>query len=308
MSLPPRYWAVGVFTLLYLVFALVREAQRSRRLKDLKPRPDDVPLALWRLYREYLAGRLNVPLLEALRLCAPKGLDIGLINTAVCLEVAAGRYSQALLWRGLWSVAKPSEYELLVRINEAEALANLGRFEESLAWIDREGSQSLTIAGIAAHRAWCLAALGRPDEGRAALSKGKPRSLGREYRSEWHFSEAAIAVASAQWDEAAGALERAELFARRASTKRNLSFMNGMRLASQGRHQEALPHFERGASSIYVGQGGDALLTWGDSLMALGRHDEAQRVWALCVDRDPQAPSATAAQLRLENNLMIRSG
>lgn len=301
MSQSNRLWLIGIAMLLWLAFTLITGGQRRTRFDGLKPLPADVPVGLWRLYRQYLDGHLNVPLLEALRGQAQKGLDLNFINIAICLEVASGRYEQALKWRELWTGGKPDETELLVRINEAEALANLGRLEDSLAWIDREGAEALTRAGIAAHRAWCLASLGRPDEGTAVLSKAKPSDLGHDYQSEWYLSAAAIEVAARRWEGAADALGSAERCAKRASTKRNISFGRGRLLAAQGLHLEALPHFEQGASAVYVGQGGDALLAWGDSLRALVRDDDARRAWELCIERDPQAPAAATARTRVES-------
>ena len=270
------------------------------RLKRLSPRPEDVEAALVLLFQDYFGGKLNPSLLESLYACTEKGLPVRHANLAICMEVASGRYAEALRWRDrCHEAALKGEEELLLRINEAEAMANLGRIDEALSRIDREPTHSLTIAGAAAHRAWCAALLGRPEQGAAELSKASAGQLGLPFRSEWHLAEAAVFVAARRWLEADHALKKAKLFAMRASTKRNVHFSRGLLLAAQERHLEALTHFEQGAKAKYVGQGGDALLAWGDCLAALSRNADARRAWALCAERDPQAPAAATARSRL---------
>ena len=252
------------------------------------------------VFDEYVAGRLNPALLEALRASALNGIGARTALMAVCVEVAAGRYEEALLWRPLCSEPDDGrESELILRINEAEAMANLGQVEEALQWVSAQARLPFTIAGTAAHLAWCLALLNRPEDAALALKEGNASDLNYQFRSEWHLAEAAVALSARRWDEAEHALLKAEHDAHRASTRRNVHFSRGLLLAAQGRHQEALPHFEKGAGSVYVGQGGDALLTWGDSLKMLGREEEARSAWRLCSSRDPQAPAAARALARL---------
>lgn len=305
----PRGWDGGVNSvmggllvaaLIWLIVAIVLEERLKARLRRLTPTAADVPSAMRLLFDEYAKGRMNPAAMYALRGCAVRGLGLSTVNVAVCLDVAAGRYVEALSWRELCEAADlKGEKELLLRINEAEAMANLGRVEESIAWLNREPQKSLTIAGVACHRAWCLATLGRVDEARTELAKTTPCQLGLMFRNEWHLTAAAIAIASHQWADAEKALVKARRAAMRASTKRNVDYGRGLLLSAQGRHQEALPHFQQGAAAEYLGQGGQALLAWGDSLAALGRNAEARHAWGLCLERDPQAPAAQAARSRL---------
>jgi tetratricopeptide (TPR) repeat protein len=274
------------------------------RLRRLVPRPDDVPWALSYLCAEYLQGRINPEALAALRACASPGmLLLWNVNEAVCMEIAAGRYVEALTWRAVCPPARlRGEGELLLRINEAEAMANLGRIEESLAWINRSATApGLTSAGSAAHRAWCLAMLKRPAEAEQALSEDTPENLPEPYRSEWYLSKAAAAIAGRKWEDASAALADADELASRASSVRNVHFTRGLLFAAQGLPQEALPHFEAGAKHPYAGQGGDALLSWGETLALLGRQDDARQAWSLCVERDSQSPAAAVARTRLES-------
>lgn len=286
--------------LAWLTIALVLEARLQARLRRLTPLEADVGPGVTFVFDEYVAGRLNPALLEALRACAVNGIGTRTALMAVSVEVAAGRYQEALLWRALCSEPGDGhESELILRINEAEAMANLGRVEEALHWVSAEASLPFTIAGTAAHRAWCLALLNRPDDAALALQEGSANNLNYQFRSEWHLAEVAVALSARRWDEAEHALLKAEHNAHRASTGRNVHYSRGLLLAAQGRHQDALPHFEKGAACIYVGQGGEALLTWGDSLKTLGRDEEARSAWRLCSSRDPQAPAAARALARL---------
>ncbi len=297
------------------------------RLKRLEPRSEDLPRAIDHLFAEYCLGRLDGAQLAALRRSA-SSISLEALNRVVCLEVAAGRYEEALSWRSLCPALPSKSLEMILRVNEGEAMANLGRTEESLAWLVSEPDPELTkritteamlehatngvarldgeptmdrvaLAGASCHRAWCLATLGRIQAAEAALREATPEDLPLLFRSEYFLSAAAIERAAGRWDDAARALHEAETRAARSSTIRNVHFGRGLLLAAQSKHVESLEHFEKGAQCEYVGQDGDALLAWGDALATLGRHDEAKKAWTLCSERDPQSPSAASARARL---------
>jgi hypothetical protein len=77
------------------------------------------------LWCDYLCGEVNPKLLERTRSLRPGLFGGEVLNRLVCLEVAAGRYRQALEWRSRWHWAKGDSSFLasLLLINEAEALA-----------------------------------------------------------------------------------------------------------------------------------------------------------------------------------------
>lgn len=251
------------------------------------------------LWDEYLQGRVHPEVLA--RLARPASLDGNVQNTLVCLEVAAGRYREALAWHevpvhGVWS----DEGRGLVRLNVAEALACLGRLEDSLAMTDFPASTwGLLEAGVAAHRAWVLAELGRIDEARATLERSAAQrtELG-DFEAEWHFSAFVVALAARDFMSAGHALDAAAACAVRGSSERNVHFLRGRLEFARGDVAAAVAHFERGGALPYLGQGGAALLEWGDALAQLGREEEARAIWARCVRDDPQSPSAIAAARR----------
>jgi tetratricopeptide (TPR) repeat protein len=189
-----------------------------------------------------------------------------------------------------------------VKINEAEALACLGQWQAALDHVAVESPNVFTTAGLSAHRAWVLAELGRLDEARVELARGKPHLgvLGA-FRAEWHFSRFAIEFAARDWSQANLALLEAEMYAARETTRRNLHFLRGRLACARGDDQEALKHFGRGSQSVYRWQGGAALLEWGDALARLGRREDARVVWNECLIRDPQSPAAELARSRLDN-------
>jgi tetratricopeptide (TPR) repeat protein len=305
----PETWPVLIVGVLLFWLAVefgLRRAMRLR-LEKLEPRAGDVARAIDFLYQQYVAGLTNAEQLSALR-SVTTDVSFWTANKAVCIEVAAGRYTEALSWRELCPDAPAvRDMELLLRVNEAEAMVNLGRVEESLAWIAHEPALDFVRAGMGCHRAWCFTILNRLDDAAASLAQTPAGDLGEQYESEWHLTAAALATSAADWSKAEAALKEAASLAVRASTKRNIDFARGMLLAAQSRHHDSLVHFERGASAQYTGQGGAALLAWGDSLKAVGREEEARRAWLLCAQRDPQSPAAARAQSRLADSSQIRA-
>ena len=90
----------------------------------------------------------------------------------------------------------------------------------------------------------------------------------------------------------------------RVSSRRNALAISGRVAAAMHDWTEAERMFRAAALHPYRGQGGDALLLWGDVLSRLGRLDEARRAYALAVERDPQSESAQLAQARSATALL----
>lgn len=77
------------------------------------------------------------------------------VHLLICVDVAMGRYSRVMDRRRQWALEND---HTIIRINEAEALANLGRWEESLEHVrDLLKTTGLTLTGAALHNAWVLA-------------------------------------------------------------------------------------------------------------------------------------------------------
>jgi tetratricopeptide (TPR) repeat protein len=120
------------------------------------------------------------------------------------------------------------------------------------------------------------------------------------YRCEFFFTRAAALLALHRYGEARRAAEEGLERARRVSSTRNGLFLLGRIALAAERLEEALRFFEAGATHpTYKGQGGDALLAWGDCLEKLGRHEEARVAWGLVLERDAQSGAAWEAQARL---------
>ncbi|MDC3955398.1 tetratricopeptide repeat protein [Polyangium jinanense] len=225
-------------------------------------------------------------------------LALHVVNMLVCVDVAAGRYERALARRGPWSLAQD---DAILCVNEAEALANLGRWEESLAHVRRalDAEDALARTGAALHGAWVLGARGRAEEARAWFALAREADLPLDFRSEYHFAEAFLCLAEGDPASARRAVLRGDAIAKRASSRRNALFLLGRIDAREGRFEEALARFEAGARHVFRGQGGDGLLAWGDTLASLGRAERAAEAWRLVIKRDPESYAAALARERL---------
>lgn len=300
--------ACTVLAVLAVVGLLISDWLKKRQLVRIQngdwrgASTREIATALW---QAYFHGLVEPSHLERLaKLPAPFFFLGQTINQFICLDIAAGRYHQALEWRGRWRWKKRAlgDEDEVLRVNEAEALACLGRHEEALARAPHEAAShfGLLVAGVAAHRAWVLAELGRVEEARRehAVHVGASSALG-PYLAEWHLSRFAVEFAAGAWDAAAAALDQAAGTAVRESSKRNVHFLRGRLAFARGQLDEAVKHFELGAASPYRWQGGPAWLDYGDALQRLGREVEARTAWQHCVERDGQSPAAATARQRL---------
>lgn len=77
------------------------------------------------LMAQYRAGLLHPEALEAAKQLSPPWFDplVLALNKFVCVDVASGRYREALEWRAHWAAKLAGDNDALLRINEAEALA-----------------------------------------------------------------------------------------------------------------------------------------------------------------------------------------
>jgi tetratricopeptide (TPR) repeat protein len=225
------------------------------------------------------------------------------LNAAVDARVARGDYLGALELPRLFGARDADTASaLLVRINLAEAEYNLGRWSE--AWDRLRGLDPLAAAfpiaraGLSQQRAWIAAHQGRADEALHHLRRAELGDLPPRYHAEHFFTGAVAQIAAGDLACADRCARAGERLAVRVSSRRNALAIRGRVAAAMQRWSEAERLFRAAALHPYRGQGGDAMLFWGDVLSRLGRLDEAARAYALAIDRDPQSESAQLARSR----------
>lgn len=235
----------------------------------------------------------------------------GFANTAINTFINAGLYHEALDVERRWEYPEdhlvvelgPDEQRALAQLNLCEAVYNLGDWaaasERLRAVEETEADEPLLRHAFLLQRAWILAQTGRGAEALATLEPLDRRCLPRVYWSEVAFTRAAVLKVLQRYDEAEKEAREGLALARRVSSTRNGLFMLGHIARAAGRLEEAARHFEAGASHPYKGQGGDALLAWGDCLERLGQGARAREAWRLVLERDPQSAAAGEAASRL---------
>ena len=276
------------------------------------PLEDWMRASLWRmdLYALSALGETEAAVAGARRLAVHAKADgcVDCANCVVNLFINAGLYLEALAiekgWQGPSEPQTPhAEQEwALVRFNLVEAVYNLGGWEAALARLNALEEVARRHPFLwnffPVQRAWILAHTGRGTEALDALRQVDWRGVPPEYRSEVCFTRAAALLALRRYDEAHQEASAGLKLALRASSTRNGLFLLGRIAHAAGRREEALRFFEAGARHPYKGQGGDALLAWGDCLDELGRHEEAREAWRLVLDRDKQSGAAWEATSR----------
>ncbi len=233
-----------------------------------------------------------------------------LVNTATDLYVNAGRYREALRIPTRWSkvarTAGRKRDELafaLTRINQAEALHNLGDDERALdrlAAVERlvHGSP-YALSGLHCLRAWVLVHRGKLRRAREELGKVQLKTL-KDYEAEVLFTWAALERESGNLERA---LEQAELgraHAGRASSQRNGKFMVASILALMKLDERALAMFRAAVDCSYTAQAGDGLLRFGSFLERKRDFEAARRVYRLVLERDRESIAATRAREAIE--------
>jgi tetratricopeptide (TPR) repeat protein len=227
------------------------------------------------------------------------------LNAAVDARVARGDYRGALeLPRAFAARDADTASALLIEINLAEAEYNLGRWSE--AWDRLRGLDPLAAAfpiaraGLAQQRAWIAAHDGRAGEALHQWRRAELGDLPRQYHAEHFFTGAVAQIAAGDLAEAERCARAGARMAVRVSSRRNALAICGRVAIAMQEWTDAERLFRAAALHPYRGQGGDALLFWGDVLSRLGRLDEARRAYGLAIDRDPQSESAQLARTRMD--------
>jgi len=231
-------------------------------------------------------------------------------NLVVETLIWAGRYRDALAIESAWPPEEAAELldspfgpYALVQINLAEALYNLGNWDEAwtrLTRLDESAKSSpITHSGLRVQRAWIAAHQGRGAQAWEFLCGVRRRDFPAVYRSEYHYARAATLLVLGRAVEARDEVQDGLDVAKRPSSIRNGFFMRGRVELTLGNLEQAERWFRQGAAHPYHGQGGDGLLLWGDCLERQGRLEEARKAWELVLVRDPESESANSARPRL---------
>jgi tetratricopeptide (TPR) repeat protein len=227
------------------------------------------------------------------------------VNMGVDLYVHAGLYRRALDLTERWSeAARVHGRELdaiscaITRINQAEALHNLGHDDAALARLESvaevaEGDP-LAISGLRCLRAWILVHRGALEAARSELSLVDWAALS-DYHAELNYTWAAL---ERECGDSKRALEHAETglrLARVASSRRNGKLLVAELAARAGDEARARDLFADAIGSNYRGQGGQGLLRY--AKLSSTRDDvEVDHILELVLERDPESRFAVEAR------------
>jgi tetratricopeptide (TPR) repeat protein len=231
-------------------------------------------------------------------------------STAVDIYNFAGHYLEALAVTETWSASRWAELArggppifVMLRANLAEALYNLGRWDEALEYMADLDSMAarrpFTAAILAMQRSWILSHRGQGAEALGALGGTDVTAFAPPWRSEWHYARCAALLACGRIADSRVEAQAGLAVALRAASTRNGWFLLGHVAELDGALEPACELFQRGADHAYRRQGGASLLAWGDILVKRGRLDEARTAWALASERDPESEAAGRARERL---------
>lgn len=222
------------------------------------------------------------------------------VNLAIDVFVTAGLYSEALLVPDRWPehvLAQARERDpmsfALAKINQAEALNNLGRPDDALAVLDSVAAEAvgpeLARGGWSCLRAWILVHLGRIDEARALLRDVDTPSLHDRYAPEIAYTRAALEREAGNFDSALNHARCGLDCAVRASSVRNGLFLVADLAARLGGGRLAREKFQEALGHPYKAQSADGLLRFAGFLEQLGETREAAWVRQLAAQQDPQS-------------------
>lgn len=248
---------------------------------------------------------------EYLRAAKKWGLSWDLLNLTVETYIHVGRYAEALQADTLWpppavgSRAGSRDNQALVVINQAEALYNLGRWDEAWTSIqpllkstDRQAP--IVRSGVHTQAGWIAIHQGHLELAEQHLDQAKAEDLPVIYQSELPYTRAMLRLAQGERHSAMAGARAGFAQAKRASSVRNGLFLLARCESAFGHWEQALDLCSQAASHVYKGQGGDGLLFWGDLLAQTDRLTEARVAWGLAVERDPESESAAIARSRLQ--------
>lgn len=234
------------------------------------------------------------------------------VNCAVNAMINAGSYKEALRLKARWNTdflerarrRHPDGY-LLVQVNLAEALYNLGRFRcakrllEDITPECNERGSRLVRAGLIVQKAWLSVLMGDPVGALEKMVTVNERHLPRNYRAEVHFTRAAALRDVGRLHEAKMEALRGLKLSRRASSTRNALFMLGSVAAEDGQPERAIELLEEGATHSYRAQGAEGLVLLGDQYRRVGRNPQSKQAYVCAIARDPQGYAARWARRRL---------
>jgi tetratricopeptide (TPR) repeat protein len=233
-------------------------------------------------------------------------LDASPLGEFVALSTALGRYAQALasVHENAPQVLDPRHeltewHEVLLRINVAETLSELGRFDDALALVSASAPDAFLETGRRMTAAWVLTLMGRGDEALRLFRDVVALDVGPQYAAEVHLARAFVELSLGQLDAAGSTLLDARSATARASTARNLLTLEAELAWRRKDTAGALRLFERAAAHHWRWQGGEGLHRQGLLLRELGREPEARAAWQRCLAQDPESLAAKAARVLL---------
>lgn len=228
---------------------------------------------------------------------------LSLLNTALDVLISLGRYRDALAldpgpsvprnW--VWALAQSN-------LAEAEYCQGLIERADARLWspeVDAASAASrLARTWVALQRAWLAVEQGDGSKALAVLAPTSPSHSSLSYRAEWHFTAAAAHSLAGHPEAADKALEAGAKIAVRSSSVRNALALKGILMLARGKQRKAERWLSRAAAHRWRGQGGGALLAWGDVLAELGKREQARAAWRRAVTQDPQSSAARIAATR----------
>jgi tetratricopeptide (TPR) repeat protein len=242
------------------------------------------------------------------------------LNLLINVYVNAGCYGQALSCMFPWQTQLDApemqdgviDTELgIILINQAEALHNLGRDCEALAYLDRveKGIDSeFAQAGLAALRAWILVHRGDLIAAKHYIDAADCAVLADSYAPEIAFTRAALLRDQGEFVLAFSVLELGMSHVKRASSLRNGLVMKASIYLASGDFASAQRLFEQAFAMAYTGQAAYGILRVADMQrrtagIALNAHAGAN---SISVDSLPEDLRAQWQALDPESRLSMR--
>lgn len=274
--------AAAVVAILVMLWLVSRSSPSAGAKPSLE---DDIETLYIRGDGEAVLAQLETTGLDHF---VPKATALGLYKEAIA-EVEG---------TPLLTEPPPDDPTWLLQVNLAEALSELGRFDEAKRLLETPCESALIESGRRCTLAWILSHHGAQQEALGLLEDVDVESLG-PYQCEYWLTLAFAFLKASELERCESALREANTCAVRASSQRNVEFLRASLHQARGDTTAALTHFEAAARHRWRWQGGSGLLAWGDLLAQLGRHEAARAAWTQCTTQDPQSLAAVTARERL---------